>query len=103
MTTYFILWKQNTNIPPPPDLKVAVKMYEGFLAMMNSQLQSGLLKEVHSFLQGDRGYAITGDITDEQLAEAISAWIPFNTFEVHKTIPATKALEFAIGNCKKFM
>jgi hypothetical protein len=106
MTTFFILWKMNTNIMPGytmTDPKIALKINEAFLALMNSQLQSGVVKELHSFLQGDRGYGITGDVTDEQLAEAISAWMPFITFEVHKTIPATKDLEIAISRIKKLM
>ena len=36
-----------------------VMQIEGFLGLMRHQLADGSLKEVHAYLEGDKGYAIT--------------------------------------------
>jgi hypothetical protein len=101
MPVYFGLWEQNLNIPPSPNPADNVKQFEGFLALMKAQLQSGVLKEVHGFLEGTRGYFITGDVSDEQVFEALQTWIPFVTFEVHRTVPFPRALELTLNAVKK--
>ena len=101
MTVYFGLWKLNVNIPPPPTPEDQVKMVEGQLALMKAQLQAGLLKEVHAFLEGDRGYFITGDVGEEQLYEALQMWSPFVSFELHRTVPFPKAIELTVNATKK--
>jgi hypothetical protein len=93
MPQYFGIWKFNTNLPPPQDPKLAVQQAEAFQALIKSQLQSGVVKESHAFLEGTGGYFITGDVTDEATSEALTAWTPFVTFELHKTIPITRAIE----------
>lgn len=101
MTVYFGLWQLNTNLPPPPTPQDAVRMNEGFLALVKGQLQSGVVKEVHAFLEGTRGYFISGDVPEEALFEALAMWTPFVTFEVHRTIPFPKASELILSASKK--
>lgn len=101
MTVYFGLWKLNVSIPPPPTPEDQVRQIEGQLALMKGQLQAGLLKEVHAFLEGDRGYLVTGDVGEEQLYEALQMWSPFVSFELHRTVPFPKALELAVSATKK--
>jgi hypothetical protein len=76
MTAYFGLWKLNVNIPPSPTAEDQERMVEGQLVLMKAQLQAELLKEVHAFLEGDRGYLITGNVGEEQLYEALQMWSP---------------------------
>ncbi len=101
MTSYFILWKVNTNIPPPPDPEARVQQLKGFLAVTKSHLQSGVLKELNSFINIGEGYGISGDVTKEQLLAALDAWFPYVTFEVHETIPTTRSLEISLDNAKR--
>jgi hypothetical protein len=101
MPVYFGLWKQNVNLPPSPTPADAVKQVEGFLALMKAQVQSGAVKEVHFFLEGDRGYFITGDVAEEQIYEALQMWLPFVTFELHQTIPFPRGLELTLSAAKK--
>ncbi len=101
LTTYFILWKLNLNIPPTPDPRAGVQQLEGFLTMMKNHLNSGIMKESHTFLKGDAGYVITGDISDENLIDMINVYYPFVTFEVHKTLPTIKTIESAINAAKR--
>ena len=75
---------EGESLPPSPNPADSVKQFEGFLTLMKAQLQSGVLKEVHVFLEGNRGYFITGDVSEEQALEIV----PFVTFEVHRTIPS---------------
>jgi len=97
MTTYFGLWKLNTNIPPAQDPKIELQQNMAFQAMLKNNLQSGDLKEVHTFLEGGSGYFLTGDITEEKLHENLLAWSPYVTFELHRTLPALKSIEISIG------
>jgi hypothetical protein len=100
MPVYFGLWKANT-FPPSPNLADSVKQFEGFLTMMKAQLQSGVLKEVHAFLEGNRGYFITGDVSEEQVYEALQMWQPFVTFEVHRTVPLPRGIELTLNAMRK--
>ena len=101
MPVYFGLWKENANLPPSPNPADSVKQVEGFLALMKAQLQSGVVKEVHAFLEGHRGYFITGDVTEEQVYEALQMWWPFVTFELHRTIPFPRGIELTLSATKK--
>jgi hypothetical protein len=76
-------------------------MNEGFLALVKSQMQSGVVKEVHAFLEGTRGYFFSGDVPEETLFEALSMWTPYVTFELHRTIPFPKASELILSASKK--
>ncbi len=61
---------------------------------MRHQLTDGSLKEVHEFLEGGRGYAITKEnATEEQVFAELAAWSPYVEFEVHRTVPFPKAIE----------
>ena len=101
MPVYFGLWTQNANLPPAQNPADNVKQTEGFLALMKAQLQSGAVKEVHAFLEGGRGYFISGDVSEEQLYEALQMWWPFVTFEVHRTIPFPRGIELSVSAAKK--
>ena len=101
MPVYFGLWKLNTALPPPPDPTAEVRQAEGFLALMQSQLQSGLLKEVHGLLEGDRGYLITGDHPPEKILETLTAWSPYVTFELHQTVKFPRPIEILIAVAKQ--
>ena len=50
-------------------------------------------KSPNSFLEGNAGYFISGDITDEKLHELLLNYTPYVTFEVHKTVPVTQTIE----------
>jgi hypothetical protein len=101
MPSYFGLWTLNSAIPPPDDPNMSVKQLEGFLGLMKSQLESGALKEVHQFLEGGRGYLLTGDHPPEKIIEIVSAWAPYVQFELHQTVKFPKPLEIAIGIAKQ--
>ena len=73
-----------------------MKQFEEFLTLMKEQQQSGVLK-VHASLEGNRGYFITGDVTDGQVYETLQMWRPFVTFEVHRTIPFPRAIELELS------
>jgi hypothetical protein len=96
MTQFFILWRQNAGIPPAPDPNQQVKQIEGFLALMRQQLSQGSLKEVHAFLDGDKGYAISKDVSEEKLYAELQSWQPYVLFEVHQTVPFPKAIEIGL-------
>jgi hypothetical protein len=98
MSTYFILYKVNTALPPNPDPKAQAQQLQGFLDSMKGFLKSGILKEIHSYVEGGGGYGISGDVSKEQLNKSLNSWFPFVTFEVYETIPATRVLEIAIEN-----
>jgi hypothetical protein len=101
MPSYFGLWKLNTTIQPPADPKVSVQQLEGFLGLMKAQLQSGAVKEVHGFIEGGGGYLLTGDHPPEKILEALAAWSPWVTFELHETVKFPKPIEIAIGIAKQ--
>ncbi|MGA7922369.1 MAG: hypothetical protein WCA77_00110 [Thermoplasmata archaeon] len=101
MPSYFGLWSANRAIQPPVDPNVAVQQFEGFLALVKSQLQSGALKEVHEFVEGGRGYFFTGDHPAEKIYEVLAAWSPWVTFEVHETVKFPKPLEVAVAVWKQ--
>ena len=96
MPQFFILWKLNPNIPPPQDPNQQIMQTEGFLALMRHQLTDGSLKEVHAFLSGDAGYAISKDVTQEKVYSDLQAWQPWVTFEVQETVPFPKGIEIAL-------
>lgn len=101
MTSYFGLWAANRAIQPPTDPNAGVQQFEGFLALVKSQLQSGALKEVHEFIEGGRGYFMTGDHTAEKVHETLATWSPWVTFEVHETVKFPKPLEVAVAIWKQ--
>lgn len=101
MPSYFAIWKVNPAIPPSPDPAAGVQILEGFLAQIQSQLQSGVLKEVHEFLGGGAGYLITGDHPAEKIAEVLAGYSPWIMFEVHPTIKFPKPLEIAVAVAKQ--
>jgi len=97
MTTYFGLWKLNTTIPPPTDPKAGLQLILGFQAMLRQDLQSGDIKEAYSFLEGNAGYFLTGDITEEKLHADFLKWSPYVTFELHRTVPLLKSTEESVN------
>ena len=97
MTTYFGIWKFNTTIPPPQDPKIGLQQNLLFLSLLKRQLESGDLKEVHTFLEGNSGYFLSGDITEEQLHKNLLQWSPYITFEVHRTVPGLKSVEALVA------
>jgi hypothetical protein len=100
MTVYFGLYKVNENLPPPPNPNDAVKQFEGFLAVVKMQMQSGELKETHAFVGTNGGYFITGDISAEKLDQTLAPFFPWVTFETYQTIPLEKSIQNAIGAAK---
>ena len=101
MPVFFGLWKLNSSLPTPPDPKMAVRLNEAFLTLYQAQTKSGDIKEVHAFLEGDCGYFISGDVSAERLAENITAWYPYVTFEIHQTVKFPKPIETAIAVAKQ--
>jgi hypothetical protein len=59
------------------------------------------LKVVHEFLDGDRGYLLTGDLPQEKILETLAAWSPWVTFELHETVKFPRPIEIAIGIAKQ--
>jgi hypothetical protein len=99
MPTYFGLWHFHGELLPP-DPNVQVQMYEAFLGLYKSQVQNGQLKEVHAFLEGNRGYFISGDIPHEKLLMTVQQWLPFVTFEVHQSVKFPEPIENNIAILK---
>lgn len=96
MPTYFGIWKFNTTLPPPPDPKFSVRQSEGFLAQLKQHMQLGIIKEAYSFLQGNEGYFVSGDVTEDKLHEALLSWSPYVTFEIFRTVPLMRSIEMLI-------
>ena len=65
--------------------------------MLKHDLESGDIKEVHTFLEGNSGYFISGDITEEQLHKDLLQWSPYITFELHRTVPGLKSVEALVA------
>jgi hypothetical protein len=97
MTTYFGLWKLNTNLQPPADPKLELQQNLVFQSMIKEDLRTGDVKEAHAFLEGAAGYFLTGDITEEKLHEVLVKWYPYIQFELHKTIPILKSIETTVN------
>ena len=100
MPTYFGTWKQNYNVPPPPDPHDQVKQLEMFRDALKMDLKKGFLKEVNTFIEGGGGYFLTSDVSHERLSEELSKWAPYILFEVHETLPAEKQIEYAISGAR---
>jgi hypothetical protein len=96
MPTYFGTWTFNTALPPPPDPKFSVRRSEGFLTLLKQQMQSGIIKEAYSFLEGNVGYFVTGDLSEEKLHEALLSYSPYVSFEIHRTVSLTRSIEMLI-------
>jgi hypothetical protein len=101
MPIYFGLWTLNRAIPPPDDPNRSVHQFEAFLGLVKAQLQSGALKEVHEFLEGGRGYFLTGDNPPEKVFEVLASWSPWVTFEIHETVKMPRPLEIALAIAKQ--
>ena len=78
-----------------------MQLYQAFHAQLNHDLESGDVKESNSFLEGNGGYFISGNITEERLHELLLSWSPYLTFEIHQTVPALKTVENLIGIAKQ--
>lgn len=78
-----------------------VMQNEAFLALYQAHVKSGIIKEAHAFLGGDRGYFISGDVSVEALMEALSAWSPYVKFEIHQTVKFPKPIEISIAVAKQ--
>jgi hypothetical protein len=100
MTKYFGLWKVETSLQPQ-DPRMAIQLYQAFAAQLKRDLDSGDIKESNSFLEGNGGYFVSGDITQERLHALLLSWAPYLTFEVHQTVPALKTVENLIGIAKQ--
>lgn len=101
MATYFGLWKINNEFASPSDPNMNVVLQESFLATIKEQLSSGLVKEAHSFLEGDRGYFTTGDISEEKMLELCLQWSPYVTFEIHQTVRFPRPQELGVALMKQ--
>lgn len=101
MPSYFGLWKLNMAIQPPTDPNMTLRQYEGFLALMQAQLKSGVLKEVHEFIDTNGGYFFTGDLPPEKILETLAAWAPWVTFELHQTVKFPRPIEIQIEIAKQ--
>lgn len=101
MPVFFGLWELNTNLPPPPDPKMLVMQNEAFLALFQAHVKSGIVKEAHAFVGGDRGYFISGDVSPDALLEALTAWAPYVKFEIHQTVKFPKPIEMSIAVAKQ--
>jgi hypothetical protein len=101
MPSYFGLWKLNFAIQPPADPNMTVRQLEGFLTMVQAQLQGGALKEVHEFIEGGGGYFVTGDHPPEKIFETLAAWSPWVQFELHQTVKFPRPLEISIAIAKQ--
>jgi hypothetical protein len=101
MPIYFGLWKANLSIQPPANSVDQIARARAFLELIKVHLKSGMLKEAYGFLEGDAGYFVTGDISDEQVAELLAMWSPFVTFELRRTIPAPRFNEILLSATEK--
>jgi hypothetical protein len=99
MPTYFGLWHFHGEMLGP-DPEMQAKMFEAFVALYKSQVQSGAIKESHAFLEGDHGYFISGDISHEKLLMTVQQWLPFVTFEIHQTVKFPEPIENNIAIAK---
>jgi hypothetical protein len=101
MSVFFGLWKLNSTLPPSPDPKMLVAQYEAFLGLFQAQVKSGVVKEAYAFAEGDRGYFISGDVSAETMQEALAAWFPFVTYELHQTVKFPRPIEASIAVAKQ--
>jgi hypothetical protein len=63
---------------------------------MRHQLSQRSLREVHVFLRGDQGCAISKDVPEEKLYADLQAWQPWVIFEVHQKVPFPKGIEISL-------
>lgn len=101
MPSHFGLSKLNPAIQPPADPRIALQQTQGFLALVDAELKGGVLKEVHAYLEADRGYFLTGDHSAKKILRTLSAWSPWVTFELHQTVKFPKPIEISIGIAKQ--
>ena len=80
---------------------MAMQLYQAFHAQLKRDLESGDVKESNSFLEGNAGYFISGDITEDKLHVLLLNWSPYASFEVHQTVPVLKTVENLIGIAKQ--
>jgi len=80
-------YEYNTN-----GSKTSHAALHGVSSAVKHDLETGDVKESNSFLEGNAGYFISGDITDEKLHELLLNYTPYVTFEVHKTVPVTQTI-----------
>lgn len=100
MEVYFGIWRVETTIQPQ-DPKMAMQLYQAFASQIKHDLESGDLKESHSFLEGNGGYFVSGDISDERLHQILMIYQPYVTFEVHQTVPILETIENLIAISKE--
>ncbi|MGA8302615.1 MAG: hypothetical protein WA691_00155 [Thermoplasmata archaeon] len=80
---------------------MSVRQPGAFHHLLQAQLKSGALKEVHEFLEGGRSYFITGDSPPEMILEDLASWSPWITFEIHQTVKMPRPLGIAIAIAKQ--
>jgi len=80
---------------------MAMQLYQAFGAQIKRDLESGEVKDSQSFLEGNAGYFISGDITEERLHQIVLRYAPYVTFEIHKTIPVQKTIENLVAIAKE--
>ncbi len=96
MPTFFGIWKVETSLQPV-DPKMQLQLYQAFQMQVKHDLESGDIKETNSFIEGNAGYFVSGDVSEDKMHELCLSYAPFLTFEIHETVPALKTLEKLIG------
>ena len=94
MTSFFGTYK--TNFTPGVDPKVHLELLKQHRDLLNEEFKSGVLKEAHQYIEGNGGWFVTGDISDEKLYEVVATWSPYVEIELHKTIPLQRAMDLSV-------
>jgi hypothetical protein len=86
-------WQENIRVLPPEnpaDLNEGTKVS---LALIKTQLKSGVLKEAYGFVEGRAGYFLSGDLPDEPPTENLETRTPYVSFELLRAVPMPRFSE----------
>ncbi len=90
MTRFLIFWKDDmTRIPQDPKEQMA--LYTRLMDMVKEDLKSGML-DWGEFVGGHAGYAIA-EGTEQEIALALSKYMPYLKFKANSVIPASQVEE----------
>ena len=88
MSNYLVLWKESPSYVEPESPVEQYKQLERLVTALQIQVKEGHIKEIREFVQGGSGYALTGDISGDQLhmvLERVGNAIPsYLTFEAYQ-------------------
>ena len=81
MAKYLMLWKMD-NARTPVDPKERGAQFQLLVAMVNQDIQKGMMKDWGGFVGETNGYAVV-EGTEVEIGKMIQQYAPFITFKTH--------------------